>query len=309
MNPVWFTIGGYPVHLYAVMIAVGFVVGIWLAARRGERDGIDRDLMLDLCWWMLVAGLVGARIAFIVVNWEHYYYPCVDFEYYNAELATLSRDILSAPDCTRLLRFWNGGLVFYGGVIGSMVTMVWFLRREKVPILPVADAIIPSLALGQFFGRAGCFFAGCCWGKPTDAAWSLTFPEGSMAWADHVNAGIVPELATHSHAVYATQLYDSFGGLMLFGVLVWLQRRKRFHGQVFITWLLIYPLMRSTIEMFRGDGERGFIFELVSEPLNQALGLPTGSVTFLSTSQFISLGIFFVAAWLLWRQRHKSTQT
>lgn len=309
MNPVWFKIAGYPVHLYAVMIALGFVVGIWLAARRGERDGIDRDLMLDLSWWLLVAGLVGARVAFIIVNWEQYYYPCVDFEFYNAEFATLPRDVLTGPDCTRLLRFWNGGLVFYGGVIGSMITMVWFLRREKVPIMPVADAIIPSLALGQFFGRAGCFFAGCCWGKPTDAALSLEFPKGSMAWADHVNSGLIPELSSHSHAVYATQLYDALGGLLLFGLLVWLQRRKRFHGQVFITWLLIYPMMRSTIELFRGDGERGFVFEVVSETLNGWLGLPAGSVTFLSTSQFISLAVMAVAAWLLWRQRKASAPT
>lgn len=305
MHPVLFEIAGYPLHLYAVMIATGFVVGIWLAARYGERVGLDRDMILDLCWWLLVSGLVGSRLAFIVVNWEQYYYPCVDVAHFN-EL--FPRNPITERDCTRLLRFWNGGLVFYGGVIGAMLTMVWFLRREQVPVLKVADALIPSLALGQFFGRLGCLAAGCCWGKPTDAAWGIQFPSRTMLFQQHFDSGLVAATDTLTHAVHPTQLYDAFGGLLLFGILVAIRQRKRWHGQVFVSWLLIYPLFRSTVEIFRGDDrERGFLFEIVSEPLNQALGLPAGSATFLSTSQFISLCAVGVALAILMKARKGRT--
>jgi len=302
MHPVWFYVFGYPVHWYATWIATGFVVGVWLAARYGKRVGFDRDLVLDLCWWLLVAGLVGSRIAFIIVNWDQYWYPCVDVDHFNA---LYPQDAIGERDCTRILRFWNGGLVFYGGVIGAILVMIWFLRREKVPVLPMADVLIPSLGIGQFFGRLGCFCAGCCWGKPTDVSWAVRFPSRSMAFAQHLDEHLVTLRDHFSAPIHPTQLYDSFVGLLLFLTLIWIRRRKRYHGQVFIWWMLLYPLARTTIELFRGDTERGYVFKWVNESLNGLLGLPPGSATFLSTSQFISLGVAAVALVLLVRQRRR----
>ncbi|MBU0551679.1 prolipoprotein diacylglyceryl transferase, partial [Myxococcota bacterium] len=169
MRPVLFWLFGYPIHTYPVMIATGFIIGVWLAARYAERVGLNRDMILDLSWWLLVSGLVGSRVVFIMVNWDQYYYACVDVARYNALYPATPLD---GPDCTRILRFWTGGLVFYGGVIGAILTMIWFLRRERVAVLPVADTIIPALAIGQFFGRLGCLSAGCCFGKPTGAPWA-----------------------------------------------------------------------------------------------------------------------------------------
>lgn len=307
MHPIWFNLFGYPIHLYAVMIATGFVVGIWLATRYAERVGYDRDLVLDLCWWILVAGLVGSRVLFIVVNWDQYYYPCVDVAYFNQ---LYPEDAITEPDCTRLLRFWNGGLVFLGGVIGAVLIIIWFMRRERLPVLPMTDVLIPSLAIGQFFGRLGCLAAGCCWGKPTGTDWGLAFPPRSMVFHQHTGEGLLNAGAAHSLPVHATQLYDSLVGLALFGVLLWIRQRKRYHGQVFVWWLLLYPLARSTIELFRGDdAERGFVFQVISEPLNQLLGLPAGSVTFLSTSQLISLCIVGGALVLRHYARRRATLT
>ncbi len=301
MHPVLFDLFGYPVHTYAAMMAAGFVMAIFLSVRYGERVGYHKDLTLDLMWWILVSGLVGSRIAFIVVNWEQYYYPCVDVAHFNQLFPDKP---ITERDCTRLLRFWNGGLVFYGGVLGSIFTMIWFLRREKIKFLPMADVIIPALALGQFFGRSGCLAAGCCWGKPTDLSWAIEFPARSMVWKQHVEEGLIEATAAHSHLVHPTQLYDGLSGILLFCLLIWIRQRKRYHGQVFITWALLYPLIRSTIEIFRGDdAERGFLFRVVNEPLNQFLGLPTGSATFLSTSQFISICVVAAAAVLLIRNR------
>ena len=302
MHPVLFDIFGYPVHTYAVMIATGFVVAIWLTARYGEKQGYDRDMLLDLSWWLLVSGLAGSRIAFMIVNWDQYYYPCVDVEHFNS---LYPNDAIEERDCTRLLRFWNGGLVFYGGPILAIITMVWFLRREGLRVLPIADIIIPTLALGQFFGRLGCLGAGCCWGKLTDLPWGIEFPSGRAAFRQQVEQGLIERHADHALAIHPTQLYDSLGGLLLFFLLIYIRHHKRFHGQVFIAWMMIYPLMRSTIEIFRGDDtERGFIFEVVNEPLNAVLGLPAGSATFLSTSQFISVGFVLLGGFLLWRNRN-----
>ena len=126
-----------------------------------------------------------------------------------------------------------------------------------------------------------------------------------MVWWQHRKAGLLEHSADHALAIHPTQLYDSLCGLLLFLFLIWIRQRKRFHGQVFLLWMAIYPLMRSTVEVFRGDdAERGFIFRWVSEPVTEFLGLPSGSATFLSTSQFISLGFVVVAAVILIRHRH-----
>lgn len=302
MHPVLTTILGEPVHLYAIAIAAGFIIGIWLSARHAERVGIDRDLVLDLSWWLIIMSLVGARIGFIVVEWDQYYLPCVDFEQFNS---LYPGKAISGPDCTRILRFWTGGLVFYGGVIGAMCAMVWYLRRERQPILPVADALIPCLALGQFFGRLGCWAAGCCWGAVTQAPYGVEFPRGSQAFRFHVEEGLISKAAEHSHTVHAVQLYDALGGLLLFGLLVFIRHRKRYHGQVFIWWMMLYPLMRSTMELFRGDTERGFLFEWPLETVNRMLGLAADKATLLSTSQFISVGFTLVGVALLIRQRRR----
>ncbi len=177
--------------------------------------------------------------------------------------------------------------------------MFWFMRREGQSVWPVADALIPSLALGQFFGRLGCYAAGCCWGRPTDLSWAVQFPPTSMARKQHFDDGLLdaalkaaenPSLVP-SVPIHPVQLYDALGGLLLFGLLVWLRSRKRYHGQVFVWWMLVYPLLRSTMEaFFRGDTERGFAFGEVS------------------TSMFISVGVAAVALVLLIKLRKRGDE-
>ena len=306
MFPTLIEIGGYPINWYPVLMALSVVIGGWVVLRVGGGKGYDKAMLFDLCWWLVVGGLVGARLTFIIVDFEDQYYnACFDIEAYNLAFPT---NPLTESDCGRLLRWWNGGLVFYGSVIGGILTMIWFVRREGVRFLPIADIIIPMLALGQFFGRIGCLSAGCCWGRPTAGDWGIQFPRGSSVFFQHYNQGLVDASATASAHVHATQIYDSLYGLFLFGFLLWLSRRKTWDGQVFFGWLMLYPLGRSTVELFRGDDlERGFLFEWVVEPLNTLLGLPLESPTFLSTSQFISLAMVLVGL-LLWHRQTKSNE-
>jgi phosphatidylglycerol:prolipoprotein diacylglycerol transferase len=297
MFPVLFEIFGYPFHTYSMMIAIGCIAGIWLAARHADRIGIDRNLVLDLCWWLVVGGLLGARIVFMIVNWEHHWYPCVDFAYYNA---TYHPDLpLTEATCLPLFNVLSGGLVFYGAFIGGIITLWVFTKKYGVKLLPMADLLIPSFAIGQFFGRLGCLGAGCCWGKHTDLPWGIRFPNGSMPFYQQWEQHLVTVTDLYAKPIHPTQIYDASYGLVLFFFLSWVRDRKKFDGQVLVTWLIAYPLLRSFVEIFRGDSERGFVFKYVSQPLNSFLGLPDQSITFLSTSQFISLMIVLGAIILM----------
>ena len=151
-----------------------------------------------------------------------------------------------------LFAIWKGGLVFYGALIGATLTGAAFVKIKKLPFLKLADALAPSIALGSVFGRIGCLMTGCCFGKVCSLPWAVQFPPRSLAADEHEKLG---RIASHAPSlpVHPTQLYDSLLNLVLYLGLAWLYRRKKFDGQVFGVFLIAYALMRSTVEMFRGD--------------------------------------------------------
>jgi phosphatidylglycerol:prolipoprotein diacylglycerol transferase len=274
--------GGYldgavrlPLHTYGLLIACAFLVGIWLAQREGRRRGQDPERIADLAFWVLVSALVGSRVFFILVNWNDYFGP-------NAVVAT------GFGRVPRILAFWEGGLVFYGGFIGAALTAAWYMRRARMPFLAHADTLIPSVAFGHFLGRLGCFSAGCCWGDVARGhlPWATRFPPESLAFQTFATrpepAAYLAADRLHTLPLHPVQLYESFGELGLFLLLVlWVRPRKAFHGQVLATWLMCYAVLRTVVETFRGDVERGVY-----------LGLGVG--------QWTSLVIFAtgVAIWL-----------
>ncbi len=242
-----------PLHSYGLLIATAFVVGIWLAQREGRRQGQDPERIADLSFWILVAALVGSRIYFILVNWGDYFGP-------GAFVVTRFGRI------PRLLALWEGGLVFDGGFIAAALTAWWYMRKRHMPFLAYADTLIPSVALGHFFGRLGCFSAGCCWGRVSHAhlPWLAEFPPESLAYQSFAARADPSQYLSpdrlHTLPLHPTQLYEAAGELLLFFLLVALVRpRKRFHGQVLATWLMAYAVLRSLVESFRGDVERGVV--------------------------------------------------
>jgi phosphatidylglycerol---prolipoprotein diacylglyceryl transferase len=271
-----------PLHAYGLLIAMGFIVGIWLAQREATRRGQDPEQIADLAFWILVAALVGSRVYFILVNWG---------DYFSASTFLVQTSFGRIP---RVLAIWEGGLVFYGGFIGATATAFVYMRRHQMPFLAHADSMIPSVAIGHFFGRLGCFAAGCCWGDVAHGhlPWLASFPPESLAYQTFASrANPAAYLAADRAAtlpLHPTQLYESFGELGLFLLLVLVVRpRKRFDGQVLATWLVLYAVLRSVVESFRGDVERGMI-----------LGLGVGTWT--------SLVIFSIGAVLMatgWRRR------
>ncbi len=290
-------------HTYGVSIATGFVFAIWLAARETHRTGLDRARMLDLSFWVLIAGMVGSRVVFMMVEWRSYYNRC-----FAPEL-----EGLSAPDCMAVIRFWEGGLVFYGGLIGATLAGLLYLRKHKVEVWRYADAAAVGIPVGQFFGRLGCLSAGCCHGKyvPSERLFALRWPSDTAAY--DVITGSMADGAEKLRFIqegyvtaHPTQLYESGATLVIFIFLLWFRTRKQFNGQILATYIMLYAVVRACIEVFRGDTVRGFIFEVTSPGLSQALGLPAQEPLILSTSQLISLLTFGFGAFL-WVTLKKKT--
>src|ERR671938_266588 len=159
-----------PAHTYGLLIAIAFLVAMQLAGRAASRAGLDRERVMDLCFWILVAAMVGSRVLFIVVNWDEY-----------------------ARNPADILAIWKGGLVFYGGFIGAVFVSIWYMRKHRMSFFPYADAIIPSVAIGHAIGRLGCFAAGCCWGATCDPhlPWAARFPPESLAYQSQLASHLI----------------------------------------------------------------------------------------------------------------------
>ncbi|HEX8853048.1 MAG TPA: prolipoprotein diacylglyceryl transferase [Pyrinomonadaceae bacterium] len=267
MYPELFRIGNFPINTYGVLLALSFLAALFVAARLGERDGLKRERVYDLGLWMLLAGLVGSKLLLMIVE------P----EYRSEPLRLISLDFL------------RSGGVWYGGFLGGLFGGVFLMRRYRLPFWKTADAFAPGVAIGQAIGRQGCFAAGCCWGKPTALPWGVHFTD-----LGHEVTGVpIVDASGAALHLHPTQLYESLAMLVLFFVLIRLHGRKRFSGEVLLSYAVLYGLTRFVIEFFRAD------------PRGDVAGLTT--LTHLSTSQMISLAVFAGGlVFLLLRRRRRS---
>jgi phosphatidylglycerol:prolipoprotein diacylglycerol transferase len=265
MYPELFHIGSFPINTYGVFLALAFLFAILITVRLAVRDGLPREKIYDLSLWMLLASLIGSKVLMFWTEPEYREHPLQLFS----------------------LDFLRSGGVFYGGLIGAVLTGYFLMKRYKLPWWKTADACAPGIAIGNFFGRQGCFSAGCCWGKPTTLPWGVKFTE-----VGHEITGV----PTNSY-LHPTQLYESFAMLIVFFFLLWLHRRKRFSGQVILLYTLLYAGIRFAIEFVRDD------------PRGDVLGLTT--LTGLSTSQMISIIVGGAALTVLiirWRKESASAK-
>src|SRR5215217_6079247 len=260
MYPELFRIGNFPINTYGVFLAIAFLCAILIAVRLARRDGLPAEKIYDLSLWMLLAGLVGSKILMLFTE----------------------PDYRDNPALFLSLDFLRSGSVWYGGLLGAVLAGYFLMKRYQLPWWKTADACAPGIAIGNFFGRQGCFAAGCCWGKPTSLPWGVKFSE-----LGHQITGVPNDTYLHP-----TQLYESFTMLLVFLFLLWLHKRKRFSGQVILAYALLYSIIRFAIEFVRDD-PRGDIF-----------GLTT--MTGLSTSQLISLVIGLSALILLLLRRRRA---
>lgn len=280
MSPTLFHLGTFPVHSYGFFIALGMVLGVVLAVRRGRTVGIATAATLDLTFYAIVVGLIGARGLYVAMHSSDYVRLCA-----GTGVPRSTGRVLS--DCLAAVKFWQGGLAFLGGGVLAALVVLLYARRKGLRLGDVADVLAPSVSLAHVFGRLGCFLVGCCYGKPWHAG--AHFPPDSVAYSELVTRGTLVAGAACTPGLHPTQLYESAGELLVFLGLLLVWRRRQFPGVVALAYAAAYGVLRFFVEILRDDQARGFIFELRLPGLAHALGLPPDDPLFLSSAQATSL--------------------
>ena len=250
MYPIITQIGPFTLHTFGVVLAVAILVGSTVLAKETQRLGdpaITDERLQKLIWYIVLAVVGGGRLMHCIVEWDYF-----------------------SQHPLEIFAVWKGGLVMYGGYLGTFLTVVGFAIKNDIAILRLCDLIAPSAFLGQAIGRWGCFFAGDDYGKPTSAWFGVKFTDPNS---------LVPP-ALRGVALHPVQFYMSLKALTISMILFWITRRKKFDGQVTGWCFMLYAVMRSFVELFRGDIDRGFV-----------LGL--------STAQFTSVFVFVAGASIL----------
>ncbi len=298
MNPVLFSLFDVPAPAYFILLITGFTFATAIAVMRARRIGQNPDVIVDLSLAALLLGVIGGRIFHVLFDGflMDYVHLCtdpslVDWKISQAKCLKTGNAVWDAANqvchpterqCFAWAKFWSGGLVYYGGLVFAAIGGIVLLRRDAFPVLKACDMSSVGIALGLGFGRIGCLLAGCCFGSVSHADHALTFPAGSPASDAQWKLGLLASNSLESLPVHPTQVMES---LMSFGVagflMLYLQGRKRYDGQVFVWFLALYALGRFVIEFWRADDR--------------------GSAAGLSTSQLIGLLLVGVAV-ILHRQ-------
>ena len=260
MHPVLFYIPiiHWPVNSYGLLVALGFLSGMWWVGREAKRVGENPERATDLAFYIVVAAIVGSRLLHVLVEaWDEF-----------------------AANPLYFFQIWRGGLVFYGGLIASLVVGIWYFRKYRLNGWIYSDIFAPAISLGHAIGRLGCFMAGCCYGRESspDAWYSIIFPHSAR------------EIAPAGVPLYPTQLMESAGEFVIFLLLFSFRKHKRFNGQIIAMYFILYSILRTAIEFFRGDVDRGY-------------------AGMLSTSQWISVALIMVGIVVWIRQSKKGRLT
>ena len=241
MHPTLLKLGSFQIHSYGLLLAIAFLVAIQIFVVRGKRRGIPEDALHTVSLVLLILAIVGGRGLFVLTHWSEY-----------------------AADPLGILRLWEGGLMLYGGYVLAIVGGIIYLRRARLPLWKVADAAAPAMALGVGIGRIGCFLNGCCFGLPTHAPWGVQFPPGS--YSTFVFPG--------SH-IHPSQLYMVLAGVLLFVVLLRLDRKPHFDGYLFWTAVALDSVLRFGIDFTRYYDTTSFLGKVggLSFNINQILSV------------------------------------
>lgn len=236
----------FAIHGYGLMLALSFMLGIWMATYRAKKQGIDPNLIMDLSIWIVVAAIVGSRFLYVIYHLE---------EFQGHWLDTINPFQSSG-------KIGIAGLTMLGGVVLAIIVSLGFMKIKKMSILKICDIMIPSLALGIFLTRIGCFLNGCCHGIETHLPWGVTFTDPYCA--------VDPSLLGTS--LHPTQLYSSFYGLVIMLILLFIERFKKFDGLLFFVFFILYGISRFLVDMVRFY-ETSAIVDGLGITINQTISL------------------------------------
>jgi len=218
MRPVLIDVGGIQIPAYGVMLAVSFIVALWYVKRKAPKHNIPSAIVENLAFYIIVGVIIGGRLLYVAFHWAQY-----------------------RSDLLGIIRLWEGGMMFFGGFIGGFIAGALYVRQQRIPILKISDVVAPSLGLGLFFTRIGCFLNGCCFGTPSTLPWALRFPADCVAGASSVG----------SQTLHPTQLYESLFGLALFFFLDRRLARPHRQGALLAQYLIFYGAFRFGIDFIR----------------------------------------------------------
>ena len=258
MQPILFELpGGFKIFGYGLMLFFAYIASINMTAWRARKGHLNPQFAFDLSTWLFIGGLVGAR-AFFVIQYRDRFDNFLD-----------------------IFKIWQGGIVFYGSLIGGTLALLLFWYFKRFPFLPMADAIAPALCIGLAIGRFGCFLNGCCYGDRCDLPWGVSFPNVSAPFKDQVTKGLIPPTATHSLPLHPTQLYSTIDGLVLMCVVLAFWPHRKADGHAMALYFMLYAITRFMVEQLRND--------------------ESAQIYGMTISQIISIGVFTfgVCLWFL----------
>ncbi len=235
MYPKLITIWKFDIHTYGFFLAVAFVTAILIAKRIAANEHIDSEKIVDLCFYGLLGGIICSRLFYVLTN-----------------LSLFKNNFLS------VFKIWEGGLVFYGGFIGALLTAIIYIRRNHMFFWKIADILAIPVAIGHSIGRIGCFFAGCCHGKQCDLPWAVVFNNPDTL------------ASPMGEPLHPTQLYSAASNFLIAMFLLTIRRKMKFDGQLFWIYILLYGIIRFILEIFRGDFRGEFVFGILS--VSQTIG-------------------------------------
>jgi phosphatidylglycerol---prolipoprotein diacylglyceryl transferase len=285
---------GFP--SYFVLLLTGFLFATASGALWAKRIGQNPDVVVDLGLAMLLAGVVGSRILHVLADgyfWDYVHlctdpgrvvWPldkitCTSADYGGKWDPVALQCHPGTADCFAWAKFWAGGLTYYGGLIGASIAAVYLLRRDRFPFWKAADMAGFTIPLGLAFGRMGCLLAGCCFGSQCDLPWALSFPPRSPASDAQAKLHVLADRAMWSARVHPTQIYESVACLLIAAVcLVVIHPRKRYDGQVFAAFLVLYAVARFLLETLRSDDRGGGLGLSTSQWIGIALVAAGGAI-------------------------------
>jgi len=237
MYPVLLDFGPVRIFTYGFFLALAFLSAIYLSGREAGRLGLPVARFYDLCFYLVLAAVVGSRLLYVLLELPVF----------------LARPL-------KIFALWEGGLVFHGGVALALPLALYYMARHGLPWRPTLDSLAVGVPVGQFFGRIGCFMAGCCYGSPSHLPWAVTFTS--------------PEtLCPVKEPLHPAQLYEALLALGVFGVIYGIRTRKRFDGQLALVYFTLAGLVRFVVEFFRHPGDYRGPLLWGGVPLTQALAL------------------------------------
>jgi len=252
MHRILFSRGPVTIYSYGTLVALAFLISTYLTWKKANSKGINPDKVIDASIYIVISGLLGARIFYVLIYRDYY---------------------LSHP--ADILKIWQGGLVFYGGFIFACLTVLLFLLKQKIPVWKFADLAAPNISLGLAIGRIGCFLNGCCFGRISQK-YGITFPckDNSPICVGQISAGLLKDGSKFSLPVIPTQFYSSLSCLFIFIVLAFLRDNKTLSGYTsnrdgFLFWFFVflYSSYRFGIEKFRVYEANFYFFSLTLSQL------------------------------------------